>query len=96
MNIKPLNDRLVVRRHSAETMTSFGMVIPDCATEKPSQGEVVAVGPGRTLDDGTLRQMTVCVGDTVLFGKYSGQEFKLDGNELLTMREDDVIGIVNR
>lgn len=94
MNIRPLHDRIIVKRVEEEKKTAGGIVIPDTAAEKPSQGEVVSVGPGKTDDSGKLIPMGVKVGDRVLFGKYSGQEFKLDGQDLLHMREDDVIGIV--
>jgi len=80
----------------AETKTASGIIIPDAATEKPDQGEIVAVGNGKVGDDGKLLPMNVKVGDRVLFGKYSGQAFKIDGQELLTMREDDIIGVVEK
>jgi len=94
MNIRPLHDRVIVKRVEEEKKSAGGIVIPDTAAEKPSQGEVVAVGPGKTDDNGRTVQMGVKVGDRVLFGKYSGQEFKLDGQDYLHMREDDIIGIV--
>jgi len=94
MKIRPLSDRVIVKRLEEERRTASGIVIPDAATEKPDQGEVVAVGNGKIGDDGKLRPMSVKVGDRVMFGKYSGQAFKLEGQELLTMREDDIIGIV--
>jgi chaperonin GroES len=94
MKIRPLNDRVIVKRMEEERKTASGIVIPDAAAEKPDQGEIVAIGKGKTGDDGKLQPMTVKVGDRVLFGKYSGQAFKMDGQELLTMREDDIIGIV--
>jgi chaperonin GroES len=80
----------------AETKTASGIIIPDAATEKPDQGEIVAIGNGKVGDDGKLLPMNVKVGDRVLFGKYSGQAFKIDGQELLTMREDDIIGVVEK
>lgn len=94
MKIRPLHDRIIVKRVEEEKKTAGGIVIPDTATEKPSQGEVVCVGPGKTDENGKLVPMSLKVGDRVLFGKYSGQEFKLDGQDLLHMREDDVIGVI--
>ncbi|MEO6065498.1 MAG: co-chaperone GroES [Lysobacterales bacterium] len=94
MNIRPLNDRVIVKRLEDERKTAGGIVIPDTAAEKPSQGEVVAVGPGKLDDGGKTIAMGVKAGDKILFGKYSGTEFKLDGNDYLHMREDDIIGIV--
>ena len=96
MKIRPLSDRVIVKRMEAETKTASGIIIPDAATEKPDQGEIVAVGNGKTGDDGKQIPMNVKVGDRVLFGKYSGQVFKIDGQELLTMREDDIIGVVEK
>lgn len=94
MNIRPLHDRVVVRRMEEERTTAGGIVIPDSATEKPIQGEVIAVGNGKILDSGETRPLDVKVGDRILFGKYSGTEVKLDGNEFLVMREDDIMGVV--
>ena len=94
MNIRPLNDRVIVKRLEDERKTAGGIVIPDTAAEKPSQGEVVYVGPGKLDDNGKIVAMGVKTGDKILFGKYSGTEFKLDGNDYLHMREDDIIGIV--
>jgi chaperonin GroES len=94
MNIRPLHDRVVVRRLEEERTTAGGIVIPDTATEKPIQGEVLAVGNGKVLDNGESRPVDVKVGDRVLFGKYSGTEVKLDGETLLVMREDDIMGVV--
>ena len=94
MNIRPLHDRVIVKRVEEEKKSAGGIVIPDTAAEKPSQGEVVAVGPGKTDDNGRIVSMGVKPGDRVLFGKYSGQEFKLDGQDYLHMREDDIIGII--
>ena len=94
MKIRPLNDRVIVKRLDEEKKTAGGIVIPDTAAEKPSQGEVVFAGPGKIDDSGKLVPMGVKVGDKILFGKYSGQEFKLEGQDLLHMREDDIIGIV--
>jgi len=96
MKIRPLSDRVIVKRLEAETKTASGIIIPDAATEKPDQGEIVAVGNGKMGDDGKVQPMNVKVGDRVLFGKYSGQAFKIDGQELLTMREDDIIGVVEK
>jgi chaperonin GroES len=94
MTLRPLHDRIIVRRLEEEKRSAGGIVIPDTAAEKPSMGEVIAAGPGKTDDSGKLVAMGVKIGDKILFGKYSGQEFKLDGKDLLHMREDDVIGIV--
>jgi chaperonin GroES len=94
MKIRPLHDRVIVKRQEEERKTASGIVIPDAAAEKPDLGEVTAVGNGKIGDDGKLRPMNVKVGDKVLFGKYSGQAFKMDGVEYLQMREDDIIGIV--
>ena len=94
MKVRPLQDRVIVRRMEEERKTASGIVIPDAATEKPDQGEIIAVGNGKVGDDGTLRAMSVKVGDKVLFGKYAGQTFKMDGQEYMTMREDDIIGVV--
>jgi chaperonin GroES len=96
MKIRPLHDRVIVKRMEEERKTASGIFIPDVATEKPDQGEIVAVGNGKMGDDGKLQAMNVKVGDRVLFGKYSGQAFKMDGQELLTMREDDIIGVVEK
>ncbi|HPD14933.1 MAG TPA: co-chaperone GroES [Planctomycetota bacterium] len=90
----PLGDRLLVERLEAEERTAGGIVLPDTAKEKPIQGKVIAVGEGRRTEDGKLIPMQVKKGDTILFGKYSGTEVKLDGNEYLIMKEDDVLGIV--
>lgn len=94
MNIRPLHDRLVVRRKEEERTTAGGIVIPDSATEKPSTGEVIAVGKGKITDSGEVRALDVKLGDIVYFGKYSGTELKVDGEELLIMREDDIIAVV--
>ena len=95
MKIRPLHDRVIVKRVEEERKSAGGIVIPDTAAEKPSVGEVVYAGPGKTDEAGKLQPMGVKVGDKVLFGKYSGQEFKMDGQDLLHMREDDIIGIVD-
>ena len=94
MKIRPLHDRVVVKRVENETKTASGIVIPDNAAEKPDQGEVIAVGAGKKADDGKLIAMDVKVGDKVLFGKYSGSTVKLDGVEYLVMREEDIMGVV--
>ena len=94
MNIRPLHDRVVVRRMEEERTSSGGIVIPDSATEKPSQGEVIAVGNGKLLDNGDVRPLDVKVGDRVLFGKYSGNEVKVSGEEVVVMREDDIMGVI--
>ncbi len=94
MKIRPLHDRVIVKRMEEERKTASGIVIPDSATEKPDQGEIMAVGKGKTSDDGKLQAMNVKVGDRILFGKYAGQTFKMDGQEYITMREDDIIGVV--
>lgn len=94
MNIRPLHDRVVVRRMEEERTTAGGIVIPDSATEKPIQGEIIAVGKGKILENGDVRPLDVKVGDRVLFGKYSGTEVKIDGKELLVMREEDIMGVV--
>lgn len=96
MNIRPLNDRLIVRRSQEEERTKGGIIIPDSAKEKPIQGDVVAVGKGRRLEDGKVIPMDVKTGDKVLFGKYAGTEIKIDGDEYLMMREEDVLGIVEK
>ena len=94
MAIRPLHDRVLVRRLEDETTTPGGIVIPDSAKEKPAQGEIIAAGKGKILDNGDVRALDVQVGDKVLFGKYAGTEVKVDGEELLVMREDDIVGVV--
>lgn len=94
MAIRPLHDRVLVRRLDDERTSPGGIVIPDSAAEKPSQGEIVAAGNGKLTDSGELRPLDVKAGDKVLFGKYSGTEVKVDGEELLVMREDDIMGII--
>ena len=94
MNIRPLHDRVIIRRMEEETTTAGGIVIPDSATEKPIRGEVIAVGNGKILDTGEVRPLDVKAGDKVLFGKYSGTEVKVDGQELLVMREEDIMGVL--
>jgi chaperonin GroES len=95
-NIKPLHDRVIVRRIEEGEQIRGGIIIPDSAKEKPMEGEVVAVGEGKYRDDGTRQTLDVKKGDRVLFGKYSGSEIKLDGEELLIMREDEILGIISR
>ena len=95
MNIRPLHDRIVVERMEEEELSPGGIVIPDAAKEKPSQGKVVAVGDGKILDNGQRQPMDVKVGDKILFGKYAGNEVKLDGNEYVVMREDDVMAVID-
>ena len=94
MKIRPLHDRVIVKRLEEERKTASGIVIPDTAAEKPDQGEIIAVGKGKVLENGEIRPLEVKVGDKVLFGKYSGQTVKVDGEELLVMREEDIMGIV--
>ncbi len=96
MKIRPLHDRVNVKRMEEERKTASGIVIPDSATEKPDQGEVVAVGPGKKDDSGKVIAMALKVGDRVLFGKYSGQTVKMDGEELLVMREEDIMGVIEK
>ncbi|HEY3521971.1 MAG TPA: co-chaperone GroES [Rhodanobacteraceae bacterium] len=94
MKLRPLHDRVIIKRLEAETKSAGGIVIPDTATEKPVKGEVVAVGTGKILEDGKVRPLAVKAGDKVLFGKYSGTEVKVDGEELLVMREEDLMAII--
>jgi len=94
MRFKPLHDRVVVKRIDSDEKTAGGIIIPDTAKEKPSEGEVIAVGPGEVSDDGKLKQMNVKEGDKILFGKWSGTEVKLDGQDLLIMKESDIMGII--
>lgn len=94
MKMRPLHDRVIIRRMEEETLSAGGIVIPDSATEKPIRGEVVAVGKGKLLDNGEIRPLDLKAGDKVLFGKYSGTEVKLDGEEVLVMREDDVMAVL--
>jgi len=94
MKIRPLHDRVIVKRLEEERKTASGIVIPDSATEKPDQGQVIAIGKGKILESGEVRVLDVKVGDKVLFGKYSGQAFKMDGEEYLQMREEDIIGVI--
>ena len=94
MKFRPLHDRVVVRRIEPEAKTKGGIIIPDTAAEKPQTGEVIAAGPGTRGEDGKLRKLDVKAGDRILFGKYSGSEVKIDGEEHLILREDDILGIV--
>ena len=96
MKIKPLQDRIIVKRIDEEEKTKGGIIIPDSAKEKPMEGEIVAAGPGKVLDNGTRVAPSVKAGDRVLFGKYAGTEVKIDGIEHLIMREDDILGIIER
>jgi len=93
MNIRPLHDRVVVKRMEEERTSAGGIVIPDSATEKPVRGEVLSVGKGKIAENGDVRPLDLKVGDHVLFGKYSGTEIKIDGEEVLVMREDDIMGV---
>ncbi|HRX89834.1 MAG TPA: co-chaperone GroES [Steroidobacteraceae bacterium] len=94
MKIRPLHDRVIVKRLEEERVSAGGIVIPDTAAEKPVQGKIVAVGKGKILEDGSVRALDVKVGDKILFGKYSGTEVKVDGDDLLVMREEDVMAII--
>ena len=94
MKIRPLHDRVVVRRLEEETKTAGGIVLPDSAAEKPSRGEVLAVGPGKTLDNGDVRALDVKVGDKVVFGQYGGSTVKIDGEELLILSENEIFGVL--
>ena len=94
MKLRPLHDRVIVKRMEEERMSAGGIVIPDSATEKPSRGEVLAVGNGKILENGDKRALDIKVGDKVLFGKYSGTEVKVDGEELLVMKEDDIMAVI--
>ncbi len=94
MNIRPLHDRVVVKRMEEERTSAGGIVIPDSAAEKPQRGEIVAVGNGKVTDSGEVRALDVKVGDQVLFGKYSGTEIKIDGEDVLIMKEEDILGVL--
>jgi chaperonin GroES len=96
MNIRPLHDRLIVKRMEEEEKTKGGIIIPDNAKEKPQQGEVIAVGSGKVLEDGKRAPLEIKKGDRVLFGKYSGSEIKIDGSEYLMMREEDILGVIEK
>ena len=95
IGVRPLHDRILVRRVAEENKTAGGIIIPDSAKEKPQRGEIVAAGKGRIGEDGKVLPLEVKIGDTILFGKYSGTELKLNGEELVMMREEDVLGIIN-
>lgn len=94
MKIRPLHDRVIIKRLEQENLSAGGIVIPDSAAEKPQRGEVMAVGNGKLLDNGDVRPLDLKVGDTVLFGKYSGNEVKVDGDELVVMREDEIMAVL--
>ncbi len=96
MKIRPLHDRVIVKRIDSETKTKGGLYIPDTAKEKPIEGTVLAVGNGKILEDGSVRALELKEGDHVLFGKYSGTEVKLEGNEHLILREDDILGVIEK
>jgi chaperonin GroES len=96
MNLRPLHDRVIIKRLDNETKTASGLVIPDTDAEKPDQGEILAVGTGKKDDSGKVIPLDVKVGDRVLFGKYAGQTVKVDGNELLVMREEDIMAVVQK
>jgi chaperonin GroES len=96
MKLRPLHDRVIIKRLEAETKSAGGIVIPDSAAEKPIKGEVIAAGTGKIQEDGKVRPMAVKTGDIVLFGKYSGTEVKVDGDELLVMREEDLIAVIEK
>ena len=96
MKFRPLYDRVLVKRVTTENKSAGGLIIPDTAKEKPQEAEVIAVGAGRLLDDGTVRAMTLNVGDRVLFGKYTGDEIKLDGEEHIILREEDVLAVLDK
>jgi chaperonin GroES len=95
MKIRPLHDRVIVKRVEEERTSAGGIVLPDSATEKPSEGEVLAVGNGKLLENGDTRALDVKVGDKVLFGKYAGNEVKVDGEDLIVMREEDIMGVLD-
>ena|SRR3990167_2316014 len=96
MNIRPLHDRVVVRRLEEERTSAGGIVIPDSAAEKPSRGEIMAIGPGKLLESGEIRPVGVKVGEHILFGKYAGTEVKVSGDEYVVMREDDIMGVIEQ
>ena len=96
MKLRPLHDRVIVKRLESETKSAGGIVIPDSAAEKPSKGEVIAVGQGKRMKDGHYRALDVKVGDKVLFGKYSGNEVKVDGNDILVIKEEDIMAIIEK
>ncbi|BCG49726.1 co-chaperone GroES [Candidatus Profftella armatura (Diaphorina cf. continua)] len=94
MGLRPLHDRVIVKRVDQETKTASGIVLPETAAEKPDQGEVLAIGTGKILEDGRIRPLAIKVGERVLFGKYAGQSVKVDGQELLVMREEDLFAVI--
>ena len=96
MNLRPLHDRVIIKRLDQESKTASGIIIPDAAAEKPDQGEVLAAGPGKRDESGKLNALDVKVGDRVLFGKYAGQTVKVDNEELIVMREDDIMAVVQK
>ena len=96
MGIRPLQDRVIVRRVKEEGLTKGGIIIPDTAKEKPVEGKILAVGNGKVLENGSVRKLDVKVGDTILFGKYSGTEVKIDGEDRLILREDDILGVIEK
>jgi chaperonin GroES len=96
MKIRPLQDRVIIKRVAEEDKTKGGIIIPDSAKEKPAEGEVMAVGNGKVLEDGTVRKLDVKVGDRILFGKYSGNEIKIEGEEHLILREEEILGVIER
>ena len=96
MSIRPLHDRVLIQREEEERKTAGGIVIPDSATEKPIQGKVISVGPGKTLESGEVRELNVRQGDKILFGKYAGTEVKFDGKDYIIMREDDIMAIIEK
>lgn len=96
MNLRPLHDRVIIKRLDQESKTASGIIIPDAAAEKPDQGEILAVGPGKRDESGKLNALDVKVGDRVLFGKYAGQTVKVDSEELIVMREDDIMAVVQK
>jgi chaperonin GroES len=95
MQVRPLHDRVLVKRFNEEEKSKGGIIIPDTAKEKPIQGEIIAVGQGRVTEDGKVRPLDVKKGDRILFGKYAGTEIKIDGDEFLMMREEDILGVLN-
>jgi chaperonin GroES len=96
MGIRPLQDRVIIKRVKEEEKTKGGIIIPDSAKEKPVEGKVIAVGNGKVLENGTVRKLDVKAGDTILFGKYSGTEVKIDGEDHLIIREDDILGVIEK
>jgi len=95
MEVRPLYDRVIVKQSDEETKTKGGIIIPDSAKEKPLEGSIISVGQGRVGEDGTVRPLQIKAGDRILFGQYAGTEIKLDGEDLLIMKEDDILGVIN-